>query len=105
MADIEKASRDAVDAADQAGRYEEILAVVAAVQQQGQQAPACQHQQAPAPAKPGGSAVRWLAIGMGGSALLLSVAVSAVAVAISAVALTICLLVLRSIWTDMRKGG
>ncbi|MFB7219361.1 hypothetical protein [Streptomyces sp. NPDC056227] len=103
MSAVEKASREAVDAALQSERYAEILAVVAAVQATQQLA----QQQPPAPPAPvvrssGGGAMKWLAIGMGGSALLLAVAVSAIAVAISAVALTICILILRSVWTDLK---
>ncbi|URN12491.1 hypothetical protein LUW77_14930 [Streptomyces radiopugnans] len=44
-----------------------------------------------------------MAAGVGGSVFLLAVAVSAVAVAVSAVALTVCLLVLRSVWQDIRR--
>lgn len=101
MSDIEKASADATEAAQQSDAYALALAMLHTAQQAQQ--PACQHQR-PAPAKSSGSAVKWLAVGMGGSALILSVAVSAVAVAVSAVALTVCLLVLRSVWQDMRKG-
>ncbi|HZX38108.1 MAG TPA: hypothetical protein VFF37_07220 [Streptomyces sp.] len=103
MSDLEKAARDAVDAAHNS----EHLALVAAVlqaQQLTQQAqpPACQHQ---APVQqPSGGAAKWIGIGVGASVLLVTVAVSAVAVAISAVALTACLLILRSIWTDIKKG-
>jgi hypothetical protein len=101
VSDIEKASADATEAARQSEQYALILAAVQAAQQPA----VCQHQQpVPAPVKASGGAVKWLAVGMGGSALILSVAVSAVAVAVSAVALTVCLLVLRSVWQDMRKG-
>jgi len=101
MSDLSKASQDAVEAARQSEQYAVILAAVTAAQQVQQQSPACQHAH-PAPRSSGGAA-KWLAIGAGGSALLLAVAVSAIAVAISAVALTACLLILRSIWTDIRK--
>ncbi|SCK37124.1 hypothetical protein H181DRAFT_03135 [Streptomyces sp. WMMB 714] len=66
-------------------------------------------QVAPAPQAPvqrsGGGAGKWLAIGMGGSALLIAVAVSAVAVAVSVVAVTVCLVVLRGVVRDFQKGG
>jgi len=101
MSDISKASQDAIEAARQSEQYAVILAAVTAAQQPQQHAPACQHQH-PGPRSSGGAA-KWLAIGAGGSALLLAVAVSAIAVAISAVALTVCLLVLKSVWTDIRK--
>ncbi|MFJ4987913.1 hypothetical protein ACIP9H_29430 [Streptomyces sp. NPDC088732] len=103
MSDLSKASQDAVDAARQGERYAEILAVVAAVQA-GQQQVACHHP-APAGRQSSGQAAKWIGIGVGGSVFLLAVAISAVAVAISAVALTVCLLVLRGIWNDVRKGG
>ena len=105
MSDISKASQDAIDAARQSEQFAVMLAAITAAQQATQQAqpPACTHNHAPAP-QAGGGAMKWLAIGVGGSALLLAVAVSAIAVAISAVALTVCLLVLRSVWQDMRKS-
>lgn len=97
--ELSKASQEAIDAARQGERYAEILAVVAAVQAVQQQ---------PAPPAPvvrtSGGAAKWIGIGVGGSVFLLTVAVSAMAVAISAVALTICVLILRSVWRDIRKG-
>lgn len=101
MSDISKASQDAIDAARQSEQYAVILAAVTAAQQAQQQAPACQHPQPVA--RSSGGAAKWLAIGVGGSALMLAVAVSAIAVALSAVALTVCLLVLRSVWQDVRR--
>jgi hypothetical protein len=100
MSDLEKAAKDAVDAAANTEQLALVMAVLQA-QQLTQYQPA-----APAPVvrASGGGAAKWLAIGMGGSALLLAVAVSAIAVAISAVALTICVLILRSVWQDIRKG-
>ena len=99
MSDFDKAARDAVDAAANSQQLALIAALLQA-QQLTQQQPA-----PPAPvAQQSGSAAKWIAIGMGGSALLLAVAVSAIAVAISAVALTVCLLVLKSVWQDLRKG-
>lgn len=101
MSDIVKASTDATEAAHQSDQFAIALAAVHAAQQQQT---TCQHHTAPAPATSGGSGVKWLAVGMGGSALLVSVAVSAVAVAVSAVAVTVCLLILRSVLADVRKG-
>jgi len=99
VSDIEKAAREAVDAAHNSEQLALIAAVLQA-QQLTQQQPA-----APAPVqKSSGGAAKWVGIGIGGSIFLLTVAVSAVAVAISAVALTICVLVLRSIWKDVQKG-
>jgi hypothetical protein len=101
VSDIEKAAKDAVEAARQGEQFAVMLAAIQAAQAQ-QQAPACHHQQ-PAP-RQAGSVGKWIGLGVGGSALLLTVAVSAVAVAISAVALTICVLVLRSVYRDFQKG-
>ncbi|MFC8234271.1 hypothetical protein [Streptomyces sp. NPDC057284] len=99
MSDIEKAVREAVEA--QANT--EQLALIAAVLQAQQLA-----QYQPAPPAPvvrtSGGAAKWIGIGVGGSVFLLTVAISAMAVAISAVALTICVLILRSVWQDIRKG-
>lgn len=86
----------------QIGITEEGQAIYAYPQAPVVQPPACQHQ-APVQQSSGGAA-KWVGIGIGGSIFLVTVAVSAVAVAISAVALTACLLVLRSMWNDYRKG-
>lgn len=100
MSDLEKAARDAVDAAHNS----EQLALIAAVLQAQQ---LTKQQPAPVPPAPvitsSGGAAKWIGIGVGGSVFLLTVAISAMAVAISAVALTICVLILRSVWQDVRK--
>lgn len=97
--DIEKAARDAVEAAHNSEQLARIAALL-----QAQQLTQQQHA-APAPVqRSSGGAAKWVGIGVGGSIFLLTVAVSAVAVAISAVALTICVLVLRSMWRDYQKG-
>ncbi|MFD9211608.1 hypothetical protein ACFVY9_00530 [Streptomyces sp. NPDC059544] len=102
MSDLEKAARDAVDAQANTEHLALVMALLQAQQlTQQTQTPACQH----APAQqPSGGAAKWVGIGVGASVFLISVAVSAVAVAISAVALTICVLVLRGMWADYRKG-
>lgn len=100
MSDLNKASQDAVDAAANSQQLALIAALLQA--QQLAQPPVCQHPPA-APRQPSNTS-KWVAAGIGGSVLLITVAVSAVAVAISAVALTICLLVLRSVWRDVTKG-
>ncbi|MDX5572894.1 MULTISPECIES: hypothetical protein [Streptomyces] len=100
MSDLEKAARDAVDAQANSEQVALILAVL-----QAQQLAQPQQPTVPMPvARSHGGAAKWIGIGMGGSVFLLAVALSAVAVAVSAVALTVCLLVLRSIWQDVRKG-
>ena len=100
---VQVASAYAVAAAQQSEQFAVMLAAVQAAQILQAQQPT-PLQQPVAQAASSGSAMKWLAIGMGGSALLLAVAVSAVAVAISAVALTICVLILRSVWHDVSKG-
>ncbi|KIF69264.1 hypothetical protein HY68_12770 [Streptomyces sp. AcH 505] len=98
MSDIEKAAKDAVEAADNSAQLALIVAALKA-QQLAQQPAAPQ----PVPAASGGAG-KWIGIGVGGSVFLLTVAVSAVAVAIAAVSLTICVLVLWSLWNNVRKG-
>lgn len=98
MSDLEKAAKDAVDAAANTEHLALVMAVL--------QAQALTQQPSAPPAhvvRTSGGAAKWIGIGVGGSVFLLTVAVSAIAVAISAVALTICLLVLRSVWQDIRK--
>ncbi|MET8449325.1 hypothetical protein [Streptomyces sp. NPDC005209] len=84
-----------------------IVAAVLATQQAMQQQPATVAQQATQPF----DARKWLTIGGlvvagGGVAcfLALAAALLAVAVAIGGVCATACLLVLRSMWRDLRKG-
>ncbi|MEU0035105.1 hypothetical protein [Streptomyces sp. NPDC006333] len=73
------------------------LAKAAAVQQQATAPP-------PAPAGSQFNTGKWIAIGLAGSVCAISLALSAIAVAVGAVAVTCCLLVLRSMWRDIRKG-
>ncbi|MGW6456667.1 hypothetical protein ACWF94_12215 [Streptomyces sp. NPDC055078] len=102
--EIEKAAREAVEAA----RNSEQLALIAAVLQAQQltqtQRPSEHASGRPEAVATSGSALKWLAIGAGGSVFMVAFALSAVAVAIAAVALTICVLVLRGMWVDARKG-
>ncbi|MFJ2707831.1 hypothetical protein ACIO3R_32225 [Streptomyces sp. NPDC087428] len=100
MSDLEKAAQDAINAAANS----EQLALITAVLKAQQLAQQPVTPPAPVAASPGGAA-KWIGIGIGGSALLLAVAVSAIAIAISAVALTVCVLVLRSVWQDVRRKG
>ncbi|KIF69231.1 hypothetical protein HY68_12570 [Streptomyces sp. AcH 505] len=86
----------------QIGVYNDGRPMYASAKHLAYQPPACHHH-APVQRTSGGAA-KWIGIGVGGSVLLITVAVSAVAVAISAVALTVCLLVLRSVWRDVTKG-
>ena len=103
MSEISKASHDAIDAARNSQQLELITAVLAAQQIANQQAPApvCQH--AHPVVQSSGGAAKWIGLGVGGSILLLTVAISAVAVAISAVSVAILVLVLKSVWNDVKK--
>lgn len=100
MSDFEMAKRDAADAAANSDQLAQIVALLQAQQLIQAQPPA-----APPAVRPPGSAVKWIGVGVGGSVFLLAFALSAVALAISAVALTVCVLVLRSVWQDVRKSG
>lgn len=99
MSDIEKAARDAVEAAHNSEQLALIAAVLQAQQLTQQQT--CQHP--PAPVQQGGNG-KWIAIGVAAPFLLITLAISVMAAAISAVALTICVLVLRGLWVDMQGG-
>jgi hypothetical protein len=103
MSEIEKAARDAVEAADNTETVRLIAAVLAA-----QQHVQTQHQPpAPAPVqqRPYGA---YAAAGIGGAvaltALAMAAALLAVAVAVGAVCATVCLLVLKSLLDDYTKG-
>lgn len=102
---LEKAARDAVEAADNTRQVEMIAAVLAA-----QQLLAAQQQQpAPAPVPARRPVGPYVAAGIGGAVALtflaMAAALLAVAVAVGAVCATVCLLVLRSVWQDMQRKG
>jgi hypothetical protein len=100
MSDLEKAAREAVEAAENTEMARQIAAILAAQQLlQAQQPPA----PAPAPAQPF-DARKWLVIGGVAVSLGLVGALFAVAVAIGATCATACLLILRSLWRDFQKG-
>lgn len=108
MSALEKAAREAVEAADNTELTRQIVAILAAQQLLAQQQsaatqPAVQAQQF--------DAKKWLTIGglgiaAGGVACFLAMAAAllAVAVAIGGVCATACLIVLRSMWRDYLKG-
>ena len=101
MTDISKASAEAVEAARQGEQFAMMLAAV-------QAARAIQPQQpAPLPAAPQRSSVdaagKWLAIGIGGSMLMVTVAFAAVALAIAAACIALVALVVYGIYRDIRK--
>lgn len=102
MSNLEKAARDAVEAADNAQMVQQIAAILAAQQLLAQQQPqqhACQHHRS------GRSAGEWLGIGaaicIGGT----GIAFASIAIAIGGISVAILALVLRSIWRDYQKRG
>lgn len=100
MSDIEKAAREAVDAAANTEQLKLITAVLQAQQLLNAQQQPCQHQAPKASPNVG----KWAAIAVAGSVCAISLALSAIAVAVGAVAVTCCLIVLRSMWRDYQKG-
>lgn len=97
MSDLEKAARDAVEAADNSEMVRQIAAILAAQQLLNQQQPA------PAPARQEFDAKKWLVIGGVVVAGGLVASLFAVAIAIGACCATACLLVLRGLWADFQK--
>ncbi|MEU0752015.1 hypothetical protein [Streptomyces albogriseolus] len=98
MTDIEKAARDAVEAADNAELVRQIAAVLAAQQLIG-----THPQPVPVPRQEF-SATKWLVVGGVVVSVGLVAALFAVAIAIGAICATACLLVLRGLWADFQKG-
>lgn len=99
---LEKAARDAVEAADNTELVRTIAAVLAAQQlTQPHQQPAAP----PAAHRPIGL---YVAAGLGGalalSFLAMAAALLAVAVAVGAVCATVCLLALKSLLSDFQNG-
>jgi hypothetical protein len=96
---LEKAARDAVEAADNTDLARQIAAILAAQQ-------LLNHQQ-PAPAPPVRQpfeAKKWVVIGGVVVSVGLVGALFAVTIAIGATCATACLLILRSMWRDFEKG-
>lgn len=100
MSALEKAARDAVEAADNTELTRQIAAILAAQQLLAQQQP---QQPAPAP-RPEFNATKWLVIGGVTVSVGLVGALFAVAIAIGAVCATACLVVLRGMWAEHQKG-
>lgn len=100
MSDIEKAARDAVEAAENTDLTRQIVAILAAQQLLNSQQQAVQ----PQPAKQEFDATKWLVIGGVVVSVGLAASLFAVAIAIGAVCATTCLLILRSVWRDIQKG-
>jgi hypothetical protein len=99
MSDLEKAARDAVEAADNTELTRQIAAILAA-----QQLLNAQQQAAPAPVRQEFNATKWLVIGGVVVSAGLVASLFAVAVAIGATCATACLLILRGLWADFQKG-
>lgn len=97
MSDIEKAARDAVEAADNTELMRTITAILAVQKATAEQTPA------PQQARQEFDARKWLTIGGLGIAGGLVASLFAIAVAIGAVSVAILALVLRSIWSDIQK--
>lgn len=99
MSNLEKAARDAVEAADNTDLTRQIAAILAAQQLLNQQqAPVVQQTTQPFDAK------KWLVIGGVAVSLGLVASLFAVAIAIGATCATVCLLILRGLWADFQKG-
>ncbi|GGV86794.1 hypothetical protein GCM10010294_67870 [Streptomyces griseoloalbus] len=96
---LEKAARDAVEAADNTELTRQIVAILAAQQQM-----LAQQAQPPAPVRQEFDAKKWVVIGGVVVSVGLVGALFAVAIAIGAVCATACLLVLRGMWADVQKG-
>nr|WP_206316080.1 hypothetical protein [Streptomyces sp. C1-2] len=95
---MEKAARDAVEAADNTELVRQVAALLAAQQLLNAQQPP-----APAPRQEF-DAKKWALIGTLGIAGGLVASLFAIAVAIGAVSVGILALVLRSMWRDFQKG-
>ncbi|WP_149552915.1 hypothetical protein [Streptomyces marokkonensis] len=99
MSDLEKAARDAVEAADNTELTRQIAAILAAQQLLNAQQP-----QAPAPVRQEFDAKKWVVIGGVVVSAGLVASLFAIAIAIGAVCATTCLLVLRSVWGQAQKN-
>jgi hypothetical protein len=102
MTELNKASQDAIDAARQGDQYAAMLTAIQAAQivQQLQQ-PATPP--APVQQQRASDAGKRLAIGVGGSMLMVTVAFAAVALAIAAVSVALVALVVYGIFRDIRR--
>ncbi|MET7776304.1 hypothetical protein ABZU94_10495 [Streptomyces mirabilis] len=96
---VSKAARDAVAAADNTEQLKLIAAVLQA--QQLTQTQHCQHQP-PAPRRDFNYG-KWLAIGGVACAIAVCVALAAVAIAVAVACATVCLLIVWSVWRDVRR--
>ncbi|MGW3024495.1 hypothetical protein [Streptomyces sp. NPDC001221] len=95
---LEKAAREAVEAADNSEMVRSIAAILAAQQLLNQQQP-----QTPVPVRREFNATQWLVIGGVVVSVGLVGALFAVAIAIGATCATACLLILRAMWRDFQN--
>jgi hypothetical protein len=101
VSDLEKAARDAVEAADNTQMVRQIAAILAAQQllaQQQPQVPACQHH------RQGRSSAEWLGIGAAVCVGGVGLAFASIAIAIGALSVAVLALVVRSMWADGQRG-
>ncbi|MGW1498939.1 hypothetical protein ACWCQW_10265 [Streptomyces mirabilis] len=96
---VSRAAREAVEAADNTEQLKLIAAVLQA--QQLTQTQPCQHQ-APAQSRDFNYG-KWLAIGGVACAIAVCVALAAVAIAVAVACATVCLLIVWSVWRDVRR--
>lgn len=96
---LEKAARDAVDAEANTEMVRQIAAILAA-----QQLLNTQPQPQPLPSQQQFDTKKWLVIGGVVVSVGLVGALFAVAIAIGATCATACLLILRSLWSDLTRG-
>jgi hypothetical protein len=96
VSNLEKAARDAVEAADNSEMVRQIAAILAAQQLLNQQ-------QTPAPAaRQEFDVKKWVVIGGVVVSVGLVAALFAVAIAIGATCATACLLILRQMWREFQ---
>lgn len=98
---VEKAARDAVAAEENTEMVRQIAAILAAQQLLNTQQPTTSVGQKPTQPF---DTKKWLVIGGVVVSVGLVGALFAVAIAIGATCATACLLILRSLWSDLTKG-
>lgn len=106
MTDITKATAEAVESARQSEQFAVILAAIQTAQIiQAQQTPVVPPPPVVVQPSGAGAAGKWLAIGVGGSMLMVTVAFAAVALAIAAACTALVALVVYGIYRDIRGTG
>ena len=103
MTDLSKASAEAVEAARQGEQFALILAAIQAAQTIQAQQPAPPPVAVQQSNTGADAAGKWLAIAIGGSMLMVTVAFAAVALAIAAACIALVALVVYGIYRDIRS--